>query len=200
MKKIIGVILAFIGIAIAHSSCSSDSYADRLEDEEKTVDRFISSEGMNIINEYPASRVFANKQYFRDPDTGIYIHVIDSGSKDKITKGSTVYMRFYETRMLHTYPDSLLTNDTPNLDEFAAMDVDYGNTSTYTVTSYSLGNPKSHYEYTFLSPGCVRPLDFNLGNGAEVSLLIPFASGNASYYQQYAGYEPIFFGRLRYTK
>lgn len=200
MRKIISVIFVFIGLAIVYSSCSSDSYADKLEKEEKTVKNFISDRGFKIIDKYPASRVFADKQYFKDPETGIYIHVIDSGSKDKIKKGNTVYMRFYKTELLHSYPDSLLSNDKPNTDEFAAMDLVYGNTGTYTVTSYSTGDQKGYYEYVFISPGCARPLDFNLGDGAEVSLLIPFASNNGSYYQMYGAYEPIFYGRLRYTK
>lgn len=200
MKKIISVIFIFIGLAIAYSSCSSDSYADKLEKEEKTLKNFIKDEGIREISEFPDNKVFADKVYFKDPDTGIYIHVIDSGSKNKIIKGDEVYMRFYETRLMHTYGDSLLNNDEPNRDEFAAMNMTYGSSSTYTLTSYSSGDLRGYYKYVFLSPACARPLDYNLGYGAEVSLIVPFATGNGSYYQQYIGYEPIFFGRLKYTK
>lgn len=198
MRKVIGVISAFIGLAIIFAACSKDSYADKLEKEEKAIKQYVKEQGFNIIDEYPASRVFGDKQYFKDPDTGIYIHVIDSGSKDKIKKGDIVYMRYYDTRFLMTEPDSTYTNDKQNYDEFAALSFTYGNSSTYTSSDYSSVIPLSSYMYTFLSPGCARPLDFNLGDRAEVSILVPFANG--SYYQQYSSYEPIFFGRLKYVK
>ena len=198
MRKIIGLISAFIGLAIIFAACSKDSYADKLEKEEKAIKQYVKEQGFNIIDEYPASRVFGDKQYFKDPDTGIYIHVIDSGSKDKIKKGDIVYMRYYDTRFLMSEPDSTYTNDKQNYDEFAALSFTYGNSSTYISSDYSSVIPLSSYMYTFLSPGCARPLDFNLGDRAEVSILVPFANG--SYYQQYSSYEPIFFGRLKYVK
>lgn len=197
MRKIIGAIFAFISLAVIFAACSKDSYADKLEKEEKVMKQFVKDQGFIVRDDYPASRVFADKEYFRDASTGIYIHVIDSGSKDKIVRGNTVYMRYYDTRMLISQPDSLNTNDTPNFDEFAAMFMTYGNTSSYTNSDYS-SSLAAYYMYMFLSPACARPLDFNLGDKAEVSILVPFVNG--SYYQQYSGYEPVFFGRLKYVK
>ncbi|GHV15317.1 hypothetical protein FACS1894169_06310 [Bacteroidia bacterium] len=197
MRKIIGVISAFMGLAIIFAACSKDSYADKLEKEENAIKQYIKEQGFNIIDEYPASRVFGDKQYFKDPSTGIYIHVIDSGNTDKIKKGDMVYMRYYDTRFLMSAPDSVYSNDKPNYDEFAAMNFTYGNSGSYISSDYS-SSLGSYYMYMFLSPGCARPLDFNLGDKAEVSLLIPFANG--SYYQQYSNYEPIFYGRLKYAK
>ena len=198
MRKVIGVISAFMGLAIMFAACSKDSYADKLEKEEKAINQFIKEQGFSIIDEYPASRVFADKQYFKYPDTGIYIHVIDSGDTDKIIKGDVVYMRYYDTRLLISEPDSTYSNDKQNYDEFAALYFTYGNSGSYTSSDYSTYIPLSPYMYTFLSPGCARPLDYNLGDGAEVSILVPFANG--SYYQQYSNYEPIFYGRLKYAK
>ncbi|MDR1092132.1 MAG: DUF4827 domain-containing protein [Prevotella sp.] len=196
MKKVISVISAFMGLAIIFAACSKDSYADKLEKEEKAIKQYIKEQGFIIRSDYPASRVFADKEYFKDTDTGIYIHVIDSGNKDKIKKGDKVYMRFYDTRFFMSAPDSIYSNDRPNNDEFAAMNFTYGNSGSYISSDYSsLGG---YYMYMFLSPGCARPLDFNLGDKAEVSILVPFANG--SYDQQYYRYEPILFGRLKYTK
>jgi hypothetical protein len=197
MKKIIGVIFAFIGFAIVFAACSKDSYADKLEKEDKVLKRYIKEQGLKIRDDYPASRLFADKEYFKDPSTGIYIHVIDSGSGDKIKKGNIVYMRYYDTRLLISEPDSINSNDKQNMDEFASMYMTFGNASSYTSSDYS-SSLGSYYMYMFLSPACARPLDFNLGDKAEVSLLVPFING--SYYQQYSGYEPIFFGRLKYIK
>lgn len=189
MKKIIYAVLFVISFTTIFSACKGDSYAEKLKKEENAVNRLIDTEGIKLIYSYPASRVFGGKEYFKDPDTGIYIHVIDSGNKDKITKGSTVFLRYYETKTLVTTPDSLYTNDKPNYDYMSLV---YGNSGTYLYSS------NNSYKYVFLSPACARPLDFNLGNNAEVSLIVPSASKNGSPYQTDA-IEPIFYGRLKYT-
>lgn len=199
MKKIIGVIFAFIGFAIIFVACGSETYADKLKKEEKTINRFIDTSGIKVIHKYPETRVFKDKEYFKEPNTGIYIHVIDSGTKDKIKSGDYVTMRFYDTKMLQTNPDTLITNDIQGVTEFAYMYMYYGNTSSYLFSNsnyiYSLSS--EYYMYYFLSPGCALPLDYNLGNQAQVSLIVPFSNG--SYYQQSGSYEPIYFGRLKYT-
>lgn len=199
MRKIIGVIFAFIGFAIIFSACGSETYADKVKKQDKVINRFIDTAGIKVINAYPESRVFKDKEYFKDPTTGVYIHVIDSGNKDKITKGSTVYMRFYDAKLLISYPDSLISNDLQNITEFSYMYMDYGNSSSYRCSYYnsSYGLSSEYYMYYFLSPGCALPLEYNLGNNAEVSLIIPFDNG--SYAQYNSSYEPVYFGRLRYT-
>lgn len=199
MRKIIGVIFAFIGFAFIFSACGGETYADKLKKEEKSINRFIDTSGIKVITKYPDKHKFGDKEYFKDPNTGIYIHVIDSGTDDKIQKGETVYMRFWDLKMLQTYPDSLITNDIQSVTEFCYMFMDYGNSGSYIFTNsnyiYTLSS--QYYMYYYLSPGCALPLDYNLGNKAEVSLIVPFSNG--SYYQQYYSYEPIYFGRLRYT-
>ena len=197
MRKIIGVIFAFMGMAIIFSACGSETYADKLKKEEKTISRFIDTADIRVIYTYPDKHAFKDKEYFKDPKTGVYIHVIDSGTKDKIKEGDNVYMRFYDTKPLYTYPDSLISNDKQNIDEFAAMYITFGS-GNYTFTNVNAigGISSEYYMYYYLSPGCVLPLEYNLGNEAQVSLLVPFSNG--SYYQQ-TSYEPIFFGRLKYT-
>lgn len=196
MRKIIGFIIAFIGFTIVFTACSKDSYADKLDKEEKAIKRFISNKNISVIHTYPSNRVFKENEYFRDPDTGVYIHVIDSGTDEKITRGKTVNIRYYDASFMMSEPDSVYTNDMPNRDEFAPLDIIFGNSNSYINSNYSSTARKDAYEYMFLSPGCARPLDFNLGNNAEVSLIVPFING--SYYQQYTLYEPIFFKRLKY--
>lgn len=86
-------------------------------------------------------------------------------------------------------------NDTIAVNNFQGtyMTFRYGNSSTYmgssTSTTYQL------QMYYFLSQACVLPLEQGLGNGAEVSLIVPFANGST--YQQ-ANYIPLFYGRLIY--
>lgn len=193
MKKIISTLFTCICLIIIVTACSKDSYADKLDKEDKAIKEFIKKKGFNIVDQYPASRVFRDKEYFRDPSTGVYIHVIDSGRIDKIEKGDKVFMRFYDTSFIMSSPDSVFTNDKPNYDEYQAMEIIYGNSDSYTYSASS-----SSYMYYYLSPGVARPLDFNLGDKAEVSLLVPFVNG--SYYQLNSAYEPIFYGRLKYTK
>jgi hypothetical protein len=198
MRKIIGVIFAFIGVAFIFSACGGETYADKLKKEEKAIKRFIDASGIEVINTYPYRHAFKDKEYFKDPNTGIYIHVIDSGTEDKITKGETVYMRFYDLKLLVSDPDTLITNDMQGVMDFCYMYMDYGNPGSYLYSnsSYIYTLSSQHFMYYYLSPGCALPLDYNLGNQAEVSLIVPFANG--SYYQQ-SSYEPVYFGKLRYT-
>ncbi|MDR0823623.1 MAG: DUF4827 family protein, partial [Prevotella sp.] len=148
---------------------------------------------------YPKDGIFKDKEYFKEENTGVYIHVINQGNKDTITKGNTVYMRFYDTKRLIAYPDSVMTNDIQNVTEFAYMYMDYGNSSSYRCSSYnsSYGFTSQYFMYEYLSPGCALPLDYHLGNNAEVSLIVPFDNGSTAQYN--STYEPIFFGRLKYT-
>ncbi|MDR0823792.1 MAG: DUF4827 domain-containing protein, partial [Prevotella sp.] len=91
MRKIIGVIFAFIGFAFIFGACSSgETYTEKLKKQEKAINRFIDTAGIKVIYTYPKDGIFKDKEYFKEENTGVYIHVINQGNKDTITKGNTV--------------------------------------------------------------------------------------------------------------
>lgn len=191
MKKIIGVIFALMGFAILFSACGGETYADKLKKETKAIDRFIDANGIKVLYEYPSNNVFAENEYFKDVNTGVYIRVINAGNDEKPSKArkTDVYLR-YENIINLLSGDTLVDNNQKSV----YMTFKYGVPSTYTFpTSSSI-----YYQnqmYGFLSQACVMPLDHGLGNNAEVSLIVPFASGST--YQQ-ASYVPLYYQVLRY--
>lgn len=191
MKKIIGAIFTFISVAIIFSACGGETYADKLRKEKKGIERFINDNKITVRGTYPVDHKFADNEYYLDENTGVYFRVINPGNDDKPEKGKTdVYLRYENILNL------LNENDTLALNNFqgAYMTFRYGNSSSYTGTGTS--TTYQYQMYYFLSQACVLPLDQGLGNGAEVSLIVPFANGST--YQQ-ANYVPMFYGRLKYS-
>lgn len=191
MRKIIGAIFTFMGLAIIFSACGGETYADKLKKEKKGIERFINDNNITTRGTYPTDHKFADNEYYLDENTGVYFRVIDPGDESKLpVKGKTdVYLRYENILNLLNENDTIAANNFQG----TFMTFRYGNTSTYmgsgTSTTYQL------QMYYFLSQACVLPLEQGLGNGAEVSLIVPFANGST--YQQ-ANYIPMFYGRLRY--
>ncbi len=182
MKKFTNFVLAFIGFVILLSACKSETYTDKLNDEKKAINRFIDENNIEVLNTYPDKHQFAENQYFREPGTGIYIHVIDSGTHEKPTKSPKTDVQFR-----HDTIYDLLNNKAvapPNNDNHYYMQFTYGDPSTY-----------SNQNDNFLSQACVLPLDYGLGNRAKVKLIVPFEMGSSA--QQY-NYTPLYYSQLEY--
>ncbi|MFV0419960.1 MAG: DUF4827 family protein [Dysgonomonas sp.] len=189
MKNIIGAIIALITFTVIFSSCGGETYADKLKNEEKAINRFIDQNDIKILYEYPSDSVFAENEYYKDKTTGIYLNVINRGNNERPSKErrTTVYLR-YDT----VY--NMLTNEiesSPNWQSETPMNFQYGvPTSYYNSDNYYAAS------YYLLSQGCVVPLDYNLGNNAQVKLIIPFENGATA---QQSAYKPLYFSNLRYT-
>lgn len=197
MRKIIGFIFAIIAFAIGFSACSTDTYADKLKKETEAINRFLSDNGISVINTYPEGGIFKSNEYFKDAGTGVYIHVINPGNADKPIKGkTTVYLRYENVINLLTKDTLDHSNNTPGRDIYP-MEFEYGKTSTYTYPALSSPTLLQYQMYMFLSPSCVLPLDYGLGNNAEVSLIVPFLNGSTMQSQS-TQYMPIYFQKLTY--
>lgn len=186
MRKIVGVIFALMALVILFSACGSETYADKLKKEKKAINRFIDAQGIKVLSEYPSDNVFAENEYYKDPDTGVYFRVIDPGNDEKPSKErkTDIYLRYNNII-------NLLTGDTvvKSNQQGLYMTFKYGVPSTYTNSGTST------QLYSFLSQACVIPLDHDLGNNAKVSLIVPFSSGSTS---QQASYIPLFYETLSY--
>lgn len=180
----------FVLILVIFASCNNgDSYADRLDRERKNIKRFISEHDIKVLDTYPASGVFAANEYFREPTTGVYINVIDSGNgkRASATRRDYVNVRFTDAMSLPTNESDTISSSDMKVDPFEFM---YGVESSY------IGSSSSNPEYYYMSKGMAVPLKY-VGEDAVVSLIVPFNSGSAV--QQSASYA-IFFTRLHYTK
>ncbi|MBB4035039.1 hypothetical protein GGR21_000928 [Dysgonomonas hofstadii] len=191
MRKIIVTIFALMGFAILFSACGGETYADKLKKESKAINRFIDDNGIKVLYTYPDKHQFAENEYYLEPSTGIYVHVIDSGIKDKPSKENKtqIFLRYDAIY-------DMLENTDVSGSNFSgvAMSFEYGTSSTYYSTDYS--TTYTAQMYYFLSQACVIPLELGLGKYAEVKLIVPFASGST--YQQ-SSYVPLYYSRLQYN-
>ena len=171
MKKfIIASLIGFVAIGMLSSCNKSKTYAQRLSDEKKVIERFVESNNLKILKEYPQDSVFKSNEFYFDTSSGVYYNVIDAGSSRRIKTGEELYIRFKGL----TYISEEDTTTYSNINSLQPEVLVYGNSSTYSST------------------GWVAPLK-NVGDRAKVKMIVPFnaglASDNTSYRTAY--YEEI---------
>ncbi|MDR3060934.1 MAG: DUF4827 domain-containing protein [Dysgonamonadaceae bacterium] len=180
MKKGILFILSLIAVIIFISSCNDQKTAQELiQEEKKAIERFIARNGIRTLSSYPKDGVFAENEYYRNPD-GLYIHVVDSGNGRRVVVSDEIQVRFDEMQYFKSDTSSV-SSDLISIDPFAFL---YGN-------PYSYDNYGGYYTCI----GWVIPLSY-VGEGAIVNLIIPSnlgASGDQN------AYRPVFYKGLRYT-
>lgn len=190
MRKGLGLICFIIGLCAVFAACSnSETYADKLKSERKNINRFINENNIVVLNSYPASGVFKDNEFFRDPLTGVYINVIDSGNGNRasVANRSEVNVRFWDAMSLPTASSDTVGN---NISGYQPISFTYGITATYSNTNTST------LDYYYLSTGITAPLQF-VGENARVRLIVPFASGST--YQK-AAFKAIYYTQLQYTR
>jgi hypothetical protein len=189
MKKILGSICLVVGFCIVFGACSkSDTYADKVKKERKAIKRFINEQNIVVLKSYPANGEFKENEYFLDSESGVYIHVIDSGNGNRAIADNRaeVSVRFWDAMALPEKKDTV-TNDVGGVQPITFL---YGRSGTYTSQN------TNSFSYAYLSPGITIPLKY-VGENAEVKLIVPFASGST--YQNQT-WKAIYYGRLKYTK
>ncbi|MDR1809637.1 MAG: DUF4827 domain-containing protein [Prevotella sp.] len=189
MKKLIGLAVAAVCLSFLLSCDDTETYADKLKRERAAISRFIDTSGIKIIHEYPEGRLFEANEFFLDPESGVYFHVIDSGNGRRATAGRKIYVRYSNTGSFISSSSFSDTNESSGLEQ-DYLNFTYGNTTTYTDNSYS--NTYSNYAYK--SAGVVAPLSY-VGDSAIIKLIVPFKVGSGL---QQTSYEPVYFGRLFY--
>ena len=190
MRKGLGLICFIIGLCVVFAACSSsETYADKLKNERKNISRFINEHDIVVLNSYPASGVFKENEYFRDPLTGVYINVIDSGNGNRasVSKRSEVNVRFDGAMTLPASESDTTTNNVAGLQPISFT---YGITATYSNTN------TSSLDYYYLSTGITAPLLY-VGENARVRLIVPFASGSN---YQLAAFKALYYTQLHYTR
>lgn len=192
MRKIFSLIFGFIGFAIVFSACSSETYTDKLNKEKKAINRYIDANNIKVLSTYPDKHKFAENEYFKDPSTGIYIHVIDSGNHEKPTKVPKTDIQLRYDSVYNMLENSVVLG--PNLGGMY-MQFTYGDATTYYYANSNASSVYQYQMYYFLSQACVIPLEHGLGNNAEVKLIVPFETGST--YQKYY-YMPFYYSRLIY--
>ena len=178
----LGVVILTILSCISSSCQQQKSLQELLQEERKAIDKFISTNNLVILKEYPKDGVFKEKEYFRTNE-GLFFHVVDSGNGTKVQLLNDVTVRFDYYQPVKNAVKGDSTHYYPN--------------SPYEPYSfvYGLGATYSAY-YTPVCQAWVIPLSY-VGEGAILDLVIPSSIGS---YMDNTNITPIFYKNLHYTR
>lgn len=178
MNKILPIITALLGSLLFLSSCKDrKTYADYLKDERKAIDLFVAQNQLNILNQYPSNGKFGEKDFFKDPETGVYFQVINYGDTTRnLELRQKVYIRYSG---LHFF----MTDDTTKYSR-----VDFPESIDF------LGPVNNSNKSSYSNPGWVVPLRF-VGHNGKVRMIIPFVMGSATDRTQY---QPTYYDQIYY--
>jgi len=87
MKARIGVLMIILGL-IAGSCNKGKTFSQYKKEEREAINNLIAKENFEIINQYPTSGVFGEKQFVL-LDNGCYLNVVDSGNGNRAVAGVT---------------------------------------------------------------------------------------------------------------
>ncbi len=185
MKKTNYILISLLGLLILSVSCNKKkTYADLLKEENKAIDRFITSNRLVILKDFPKDGKFKENEFFRDKATGVYYNIVKLGDTinlPKVKLGEEVHVRFSGLRYFST------TNDTT---EFNNLNSSYPETFTYRGTV----NLENRSLYSGTTPGWTVPLE-HIGHTGKVKMIIPFNWGSQSDKQ---GYTPTYYNSVEY--
>lgn len=196
MRKIHLFITFLIGLMVFVASCdSTETYADKLKNETKAIDRFIRDNDVDVIDYIEKGQKFADNQFYKD-ETGVYLRIIDSGNLDIMAseeEKTDITVRFDTVFSLTENEILTLGNHTQSMDLFP-INFKYGDASTYRV------NPGTGYDYQsfvslYMSPALALPLKY-IGHKGRVEMIVPFTVG--SYNQAYSSYKPYHYTEIEY--
>lgn len=171
-KRIIFIAFIFAALSMQIACNKTKTYTDYLKDENKAIDKFIKAEGIRVLEDFPADKKFGKKEFYLDPASGVYYHIIDSGNGERITPGDEIYIRFTGMKFF-------MTEDTAS----------YSNINAHTPETLVFGNTSS---YTSL--GWIIPLQY-VGDSASVRMIVPFNAGT-SYAK--SNYQPAYYEKIFY--
>lgn len=186
MKKIHILFLSAIALLVFMSSCKNKTptYIDRLKDETKAIDKFISKNNLIILKEYPTDSTFKANEFYKDPLSGVYYNVVDRGLPNNRAKlGEEIYVRFSGLSYFMTDDSTKYTNDNSITSPMPQI-----------ITYRGVLSPATRDLYTISTPGWVAPLS-HIGHGGRVKMIVPFNMG--SEYDRMK-YQPTYYENVTY--
>jgi hypothetical protein len=185
MRKTVVFIGSLILLGLVYVSCdNSKSMQEYIREEKKAIERYISSQKIKVLNEYPQDSIFEENEYYKTSE-GLYMHVVDKGNPNRrVEPYDQVLVRFdhfyYVKSFVSGSTDSIVLNYL-----YFPIEFRYGIAGSYSSDPAGLA-----------CNGFALPLSY-VGEGAVVNLLIPSELGNATDNSSFA---PVFYKNLKYTK
>lgn len=179
MKQFTSICLSLIGLLVLASSCNNrKTYADYLKDEKRAIDLFISKNDLVILKNFPSDGVFGDKEFYKDPATGVYYSIIEPGDTTRPKMREKVYIRFKGLQYLKS-------SDT----------IRYSNYHTVYPEELEYFGPVNNMTRSYYStPGWAVPLT-HVGHKGKVKMIVPFEVGLPADQSQF---EPTYYDQLEY--
>ena len=174
------IVIILSGFLFLTVSCSDTmTYADYLKREEKAIDLFIKSNNLTILSDFPADSTFEVNEFYKDPATGVYFHIIAYGdTNQKLQWKEEVYVRFSGLHYFNTDDTTRYSNSN----------------SLYPEVIVFIGPVNSSTKSNYATPGWVVPLSY-VGHNGSVKMIVPFNMGSS--YDQ-SQYEPTYYEMVQY--
>ena len=189
MRKTVIFIVSFILLGVIIVACDNGkSFQEYMREEKKAIERYIDSEGIVVLNEYPKDSIFKKNEYYKTSE-GLYMHVVDPGNTSRrVQTYGEVLVRFEYLYYIKDYVSA--TTDSSRLACHYVLNYTYFPIEFRYGISYDIDRSK------LACPGFAIPLTY-VGEGAVVDLIIPSELGNTNDNNKFL---PIFYRNLKYTK
>ena len=171
------MLVVIAGMTFISCAKTGTTHGDYLKEQQEAIDALIAKEGFEILNKYPDSGVFGEKQFVL-LDNGCYLHVVDSGKGVRAIPDITVVrMRCSITGLTPNYS---LFDDAKEPLKFI-----YGKIGEAKLKSF---DDRSSPAYLLLSVGVESALKY-VGHGAIVRMIVPFDNGQYQYGSYSSSYQ-----------
>jgi hypothetical protein len=174
MKKTLFFILGAVLMLVSVAGCRNEkSMQELIQEEKKAIDRYITRQGLNILNTYPQDGIFGEKDYYKSSE-GVYYRVVTPGTDTKAVKYKTGVCVRVESS--HYFAES--------------------DTSIYNLASIQ---PLSDFRYgitaKYTCPAWAVPLD-RVGEFSVVDMIVPSEYGTST---DRSAFSPVFYKGVKYT-
>lgn len=176
------MLIMFMMLCLTLYSCDdSETFGDRIREEEKNLEQYVADKGFIILKDFPKDGLFGDNEYVK-LSNGVYLHISDKGDGQIPEVG---------TRIITIAKGEFLgEGETESFNGFESI---IGEVSWPLAFVYDKEN--FFAEFCFLSEGYVSPLEY-VGNNSVVSMIVPFGVG--SKYQKNS-MKSIYFEKVEFT-
>lgn len=177
--------MLFYGLIFILASCEAEktTYQDVRDKEQAIINKFIETNGLVVLKEYPEDGIFREKEYVL-LDNGVYLHVIDSGNGNRPIQ---------DTKIQSVAKGLFLGREEGDVrfDGFQANDA----WAKWPLRFKYSETPQAYHDENFLCEGYTRVLKY-VGNKSSVSMIVPFTYGSM---YQLSTYLPIYYEKVDFT-
>lgn len=182
-------ILLIMCAAITIVSCGgkTKSYTDMLDDEKDAIEKLKDKEGLEFLSDFPKDSIFKENQFVK-LSSGLYLNIINQGTKDRAVLGSTIVWSRFQVYFLIGQDSIPADNIGPNSGDTKPVEFRYGYTYSSNPDKYNIFDP-------LICRGLSDALQY-VGDSSYVKLIVPFKLMSSQYEQTGDG---AYYKKVKFT-